>query len=70
MKLRIEGIMKFITSLFLNTCLEKDNLGTLYVFLSCHLPYLYRYSDSAVSWNSLVKFACLIRRAKFILDSY
>lgn len=40
MKLRIEGIMKFITSLFLNTCIEKVNLGTLYVFLSCTLLIL------------------------------
>lgn len=54
MKLRIEGIMKFIKSLFFNGYLEKINLST---FLYCH-------SDGAVfkkrkSWNSLVKFASL-----------
>ena len=63
MKLRIEGVMKFITSFFLNTCLEKVNLSTLHVFLSCHLPYLYCYSDSAVLKTEIVEFSGKIRQS-------
>lgn len=64
MKLRIEGIMKFIKSLFLNACLEKVNLST---FLYCH-------SDGAVFKKQIVEFSGKIRQsvfrcAKFILDS-